>query len=479
MTRRLLILAFLALGTASAAASPFGPLPPANPAVALGGAATMHADTASSDRTPYPGPGTGAVTATFAELGAACPTVLQGSDGIPVALCTSIPTRAPAVFLLDPATGQPTSALTLPKGALFGGVYTYLDRQDRMVLVDADGNLIRIGHRGGTLAIDDTFPVAPAIARRCAALCGGVVGIAPDWRGRVWLATADGVVALADPRTKTVRTRRLGAKETVANSISTVRGRTAVATDHALYDLTARDDDRIRIRWRRAYDRGPARKPGQLSRGTGATPTYFGPRQGSELVAITDNAAPHEHLLVYDRRGRSVCDIPVLTKADSGTENSPVGSGRSVFVASTYGYPYPAAPEGAEPTQPASAPFTGGLTRVDLRPGGRGCDVRWDTTVRSAAVPRLSVPDALIYTVQRTNRLQPGTASVLDDYALLAIDAQTGAVRSTRLLAAGLPADTLQLAGTIVPGHVLYQGTISGVFRVAACPSSPACSPSA
>ncbi|MFL5845376.1 MAG: hypothetical protein ACJ762_11830 [Solirubrobacteraceae bacterium] len=451
--------------TARASAAPFGPLPPANPAVALGGAATMHADSASSDTTPYAGPGTGSLTATFAELGAACPTVLQGDDGIPVALCTSIPTRAPVVFLLDPATGLPTSTLTLPAGALFGGVYTFLDRANRMVLVDADGNLVRIGHAGGTLKIDDSLPVKAAFDKHCENLCGGVVGIAPDWRGRVWLAADDGVVALADPRTKTVRARRLGKDETVANSISTVRGRTGVVTDHALYDLTARADGRIRIRWRRAYDRGPARKPGQLSRGSGATPTYFGPRDGNELVAITDNAAPHEHLLVYDRRGRKVCDTPVLTKSDSGTENSPIASGDSIFVASTYGYPYPAAPEGAEPTQPGSAPFTGGLTRVDLRKGG--CDVRWDTAVRSAAVPRLSVPDGLIYTVQRTNRLQPGgVASALDDYALLAIDAETGAVRSQQLLGLGTLSDTLQLAGTIVPGGVLYQGTISGIYRI-------------
>src|SRR3954452_9955080 len=242
------VLTILALvGASPAAAAPFGPLPPANPATALGGAATMHADSASSDSTPWPGPGTSTIAATFAELGAACPTVLQGSDAIPVALCTSIQTRAPEVVLLDPASGLPTSILTLPKGALFGGVYTYLDRRDRMVLVDASGNLIRVGHAGGTLAIDDSLPVRAAFDRLCKDLCGGVVGIAPDWRGRVWLAAADGVVALADPRSKEVRARRLGTKETVANSISTVRGRTAVATDHALYDLTARADGRIRI----------------------------------------------------------------------------------------------------------------------------------------------------------------------------------------------------------------------------------------
>ena len=463
----MVVCAGIAVARADAAA-PFGPLAPAHPAVALGGAATMHADAASSDVTPYAGPGTGPVTAAYVPLGAACPTVLMGSDALPLALCTEIADRAPVVHLLDPATGLPTSSLDLPAGDLFGGVYTYMDRQDRMVLVEATGDIIRVAHDGGTLRVDERLPVKAALDRLCPDLCGGVVGIAPDFRGRIWLAAARGVVVLADPRSGTVRARRLGEDETVANSISTVRGRTAVATDHALYDLTARADHRIRIRWRRAYDRGPARKPGQLSRGSGATPTYFGPRAGDELVAITDNAAPHEHLLVYDRRGRKVCDTPVLTRSDSGTENSPIGNGRTVIVASTYGYPYPAAPEGAEPTRPASAPFTGGMTRVELRAGGRGCDVRWDTTVRSAAVPRLSLADGLVYTVQRTNRLNPGgDATLLDDYALLAVDAGTGEVRSTRPFGLGLPSDTLQLAGTIAPDGVLWQGTITGLFRIA------------
>src|SRR5689334_18840286 len=101
MIRLIALLSCLALiVVARASAAPFGPLPPANPATALGGAATMHADSASSDSTPWPGPGTGTLTATFAELGAACPTVLQGSDATPVALCTSIPARAPMVVLL-------------------------------------------------------------------------------------------------------------------------------------------------------------------------------------------------------------------------------------------------------------------------------------------------------------------------------------------------------------------------------------------
>jgi hypothetical protein len=508
------------LGLAPAAhAGTFGPFPPTNPYTAANGAATMHADSESSDASPYPGPGGGPLQVTVNELGAACPTVLQGSDGMPVALCTSIASKQPTVYLLDPATGSPLASLALPAGNLFGGVYAYLDPQNQIVLFDASGSLLRIGHayQGGhwSLSVDSSISAAAALNRRCPSLCGGVVGLAPGWSRRVWFATADGVAGFVDPRTRAVRTIVLGKGEQVANSISTAPQGTAIATDHALYLLDATRRGAPQILWRYAYDRGPARKPGQLSHGTGATPTFFGPQDGTRYLAITDNAVPDEHLIVLDTRlrpsvrpravshprhrrhrasrpartashrtrrtasrtprrpalrPRVVCTIPILTPGPSGTENSPVGSGRSVFVASTYGYPIPALPAGAEPSQPASAPFAGGITRVNLTPSGSGCDVVWQDTVRSAAVPRLDVPDGILYTVQRTDPLQADGTGAEDTYSSVAIDAATGDVLHSTLLGAGPLSDTLQLAPTIVPGRVLYQGTISGIDRVAPAP---------
>jgi hypothetical protein len=457
----------------AAAAAAFGPLPPANPFAGPIGTATMHGDTASSDSTPLAGPGRGQVIARFQELGAACPTTLVGRDGMPVALCTSIATRAPSVVLLDPATGVPLATHELAKGSLFAGVYPYLDSAGRVVVADGSGDLLRIVHERGALgewhlSVASTLPLGRSLATHCGDLCGGVVGLAPDWRGRIWFAAAHGVAGLVNPRTGSVRVLRLGrGKELVANSISTVPGGTAVATDHALYELSAGRRGVPRVRWRRAYDRGPARKPGQLSRGTGATPTYFGPRTGTEYLAITDNAAPREHLLVFRRRtGRLMCRLPVLPGTVGGTENSPVGSGRSVFVASTYGYPYPAEPEDAPPAEPASAPFAGGLTRADVRPGGRGCFTRWRTTIRSAAVPRLSLGDGVLYTVERTSPSDPTATTPLDSYSLAAIDPATGTVESRQPIGASAAQDTLQMAPTIAPGGVLYQGTISGILRV-------------
>ncbi|MEA2459212.1 MAG: hypothetical protein QOC95_2184, partial [Thermoleophilaceae bacterium] len=447
--RGALAISLTSLLLSGASAHAFGPLPPANPAAGPVGTATMHGDTASSDSTPYSGP-SGQVSARFQELGAACPTTLVGRDGMPFALCTSIATRAPSVILLDPSTALPLATLPLAGGSLFAGVYPYLDARGRVVVVDGNGDLLRVAHEQDALGrwqlrVDDRLALAPALTARCGDLCGGVVGLAPDWRGRVWFAAAHGVAGYADPRTGAIRTVRLGQGEGVANSISTVRGGTAVVTDHALYELSAAAGGTPRVRWRYAYDRGPARKPGQLSRGSGATPTYFGPRAGTEYLAITDNAAPHERLLILRRqvrRGqrRLVCRLPVLTNGVSGTENSPIGSGRSVFVASTYGYPYPAEPQDQPAAQPATAPFTGGLTRVDLRPGGRGCSTRWQIGVRSSAVPRLSLADGSVYTVERTSPSDPAATTPLDGYSLVAIDARTGAIRSRALLAAGAQA---------------------------------------
>jgi hypothetical protein len=477
----------LALGAIPAVASEFGPLPPGNPYTAANGAATMHSDSESSNASPYPGPGTGAQTVVPNELAAACPTVLEGSDGMPVALCTSILGRNPVVYLLDPDTGATLASLSLPAGNLFAGVYAYMDQENRVVLFDADGDLLRIGHHssagGWTLSIDSSTPAAAAIDEHCASLCGGVVGIAPDWDGRVWFVTADGVAGYVEPESGDVKTIALGSGEQVANSISTAPEGTAIATDHALYLLSA-ERKGPKVLWRYAYERGPARKPGQLSHGTGSTPTFFGPEDGTRYLAILDDASPAEHLLVFDtwvksahrvagaykvaKKPQLVCDVPALTPGPSGSENNPVGSGRSVFVASTYGYPYPSLPEGAEPSEPETAPFDGGVERIDLNQDGSGCSPRWQDEVRSAAVPRLDVANGILYTVQDTDPLEPDGTGLSDVYSEDAIDAATGQVLHQAPLGVGYAFNTLQLAPTIVPGEVMYQGTITGILRIAA-----------
>lgn len=459
----------LTAGTAAATSPPAAapsPAPPANPYLAPGGAAAMHGDSASSDTTPLAGPGTGSLTSRRTALQSACPTVLAGSDGIPVAVCTGMFDRAPHVHLLDPATGDSVTTLDLEKSSILGGIYSYLDHLDRLVVADGSGDLLRIAHHRGAdgrwqLRIVERTPFGPALAEG-----DSVVGLAPDLRGRVWFATALGVVGTVDTATGAVRHRALG--EGVANSISTAPGGTAVATDRALHLLTAGDDGVPRTEWRRAYDQGPHRKPGRLSRGTGSTPTFFGPRTGAEYLAITDNAAAQEKLIVLAADGgRTVCELPVLAADGSGTENSPVGYGNSVYVADTYGYPYPAVPDGAGDAVPATAPFRGGVTRVDVDADGEGCAVKWTSAVRSAAVPKLSVADGRLYTVERTGVIDPARTGILDRFDAVSLDSATGRVTGRHHLGTGFLFDTLQMAGNVTAGGVLWQGTVTGILRIA------------
>ena len=453
--------------TAATGATSFRPAPRRNPYLGPAGTATMHGDSESSDSTRLEGPGSGRVDVRSVDLGAVCASVLIGRDGFPVALCTRIADLRPVVHLLDPTTGSSLASLEVTAGSLFGGVYGYLDEADRMVLVDGASDLLRIAHRrsasGWTLEVDQRVPLAGSIPS------GDLVtSVSPDYRGDVWFATGGGTVGAVDTATGSVRTVALPAGERVSNSISTAPSGMAVATDHALYLVAAGRGGRPAVRWRRAYDRGPARKPGQLSRGTGSTPTFFGPTDGADYVAVVDNADPRVHLVVVratgDRAGQVVCRPEVLRRGGPGSENSPIGAGRTVVVASTYGYPYPRVPEDAGPSRPATAPFVGGMTRVDVRPDGSGCDVVWDSAVRSAAVPRLSTADGTITTMTRRSPVGTAATGGSDTFAYAVLDASNG--RSLAEQDLGATGDPLQLAGTIGPGRVLWQGTVGSVLRI-------------
>lgn len=449
--------------SAPGATGGFGPLAPPNSAMGPQGTSTMHADSGSSDSTPFAGPGTGGVTVSSTSLRAACPSILMGTDGMPVAVCTAISDKTPYVHLLDPQTGKSLAQMKLVKSTtsdLAGGIYSYIDNLNRLVLVNAAGELMWITHQQGATGkwqLTESQSVQIGF--------DAVVGLVPDYQGRIWFATAQGVakkrgavVGYYDPADGSIRHRALRTGEQIANSISSSPRGVAVASTYALYLFGAAKNGRPVVRWRRAYDRGPARKPGQLSWGTGATPVFFGPRTGYEYVTITDNAVPQENVLVHrTATGRQVCTVPMLGTNNSGTENAPIGSGRSVFVASTYGYKYPASAT-TGPSSPASAPFVGGMQRIVVGARGTGCAVAWTNAVRSTAVPRLSLADGLLYTVQvtRTGR-----------YLYTTIDAATGAPVSTSQIGSKR-SNTLQMVGTIAPNGTLYQGTITGFAWVMA-----------
>ncbi len=452
--------------TARAAAT-WGPFAPPNPFMAPLGLASLHNDAESSDAGPLPGPGA-RLNAIFGyPLLAACPTIMQGTDGLVLALCTSDIGQTPTVFMIDPAglvpRVVPLARLQVAKGSLLGGVYAYLDNDNRVVMIDGSNHLLRIAHaKEGPLGcwkltVTESTDLSGAIPAG-----DNSVGLVPDYVGNVWFATGNGVVGVVKPGGG-VTTLQLPAGEQVANSISSSpSGRVAVATTFALYELSLDNAGNPQILWRATYDRGPARKPGQLSWGTGSTPVYFGPTTGADYLTIVDNASPQVHALIYQSgTGQLICEQTVLTLGGPGSENAPIGIGNSVFVSSTYGYPYPAVPAGAPPAVPATALFVGGMTRVDV--DSAGCHTVWENKVRSAALPHLSAADGLLYTITRIglNKTTP-----LDIFAYGVVDASTGTLLWEQPKSATILSDPLQTPTMVLMDHKAMQGNLTGLGRI-------------
>ena len=449
-----------------------------NPYLGINSLATMHGDVQSSDATPFAGPGDpgvgGTWKVTFTNHWAACPTILAGQDGYIQALMTQFlgsdaKVRKPKLAIIEPASGAQLGAMEIPTGALLGGVYAYLDADSNLVMVDGTNALTWISHSQDGMKVwvsrridlTDAMKLEPK---------DHVVGIVPDWHGRIWVASERGVVGLIDPKRNVVRLTKLqqySPTERIDNSISACPQGVSIITSYGIYMLSAdASTSKPRIIWSHSYDRGTKQKPGQLSHGSGATATFFGPN-GSDYVMLSDNADRQEKLIVYrSADGSAVGEGLLFTPGASGTENSMIGVQNSIVGACTFGYPYAQYPD----TKPAyRAQVAPGMERWDVNDDASGITLKWrNNGIYSAAVPRLSTADNLIYTCERPR----GPAGVLTGPVVYAcaIDMDSGRVvhrqrlpRLANLLAGGDPS---QMVGVIDKHGVWWQGTIGGIYRI-------------
>lgn len=449
-----------------------------NPYLGINSLATMHGDAQSSDATPFAGPGDpgvgGSWKVTFTNHWAACPTILAGQDGYIQALMTQFlgsdaKLRKPKLAIIEPASGAQLGAMEIPTGALLGGVYAYLDADSNLVMVDGTNALTWISHSQDGMKVwvsrridlTDAMKLEPK---------DHVVGIVPDWHGRIWVASERGVVGLIDPKRNVVRLTKLqqySPTERIDNSISACPQGVSIITSYGIYMLGAdASTSKPRIIWSHSYDRGTKQKPGQLSHGSGATATFFGPN-GSDYVMLSDNADRQEKLIVYrSADGSAVGEGPLFTPGASGTENSMIGVQNSIVGACTFGYPYAQYPDIKPAYRAQVAP---GMERWDVNDDASGITLKWrNNGIYSAAVPRLSTADNLIYTCERPR----GPAGVLTGPVVYAcaIDMDSGRVvhrqrlpRLANLLAGGDPS---QMVGVIDKHGVWWQGTIGGIYRI-------------
>jgi hypothetical protein len=155
------------------------------------------------------------------------------------------------------------------------------------------------------------------------------------------------------------------------------------------------------------------------------------------------------------RGARLVCEHPVFRKGAGATDNSLIGTGRSMIVENNYGYaPPPEATEMGRTTVP-------GIERVDIDRDGRGCHTVWKSPeISPSTVPKLSLANGLVYAYTKP-------AGTPDAWYLTALSFHTGRTVWRRLTGTGLFFNVHYAGLAISPAGVLYTGVLGGTVAVA------------
>lgn len=361
-----------------------------------------------------------------------------GTAGTIVALCTS--RSGQALRLVDPDSLRPVETLNLPEApedadARCASDAAYLDEGGRAVLAAGDRQVLAVGtEQDGEphLGKAQTWDLKPWVP-----FGDCVVALAPDFSGRIWWASAAGLVGTLDPATEQVGVTDLG--EEVRRGIATDEGGAYVVTDSALHHLTAGGDGTPQAVWRTGYD------------GTsGSAPTLL----PGGAVAITDEVEGRLGILFLARDdGRGLCRQPVFEEGHGATASDLVAIGSGVVVTNTSGYASPRSTLLGFTTE-------AGIVRVDLVDGG--CAVSWSSdAVSPSGGAVVSLPHGLVHAWTK----RPSLTGVSAWY-LTALDATTGRTRwgvrtGTGLLAGNDGAEVL-----LGDDGSAYVGTLAGLVRV-------------
>jgi hypothetical protein len=315
-----------------------------------------------------------------------------------------------ASFDLPPRSWMFPLQGVMPWKYLGAGVYFYLDGQNRAI-VPTTGNTLLVVQVPEDPEVE-TFKLVREydLSRHVMELpwpkLDSVAWVMPEWPAagqdsveRYWYATIEGLVGAIDVDSGDIATWK-PAGEIIENSFAVGEEGIFMMTDRAMYRLNVDDQGKIAVDWKRDYDRGPAAKPGHITRGSGTSVTLVGAAEDG-LVAITDNAAPRIHLELYRRsNGDKVCSIPLFNDNESGTDLSALAfqhaddagkpTGRfSIMVENNYG-------QHVFPMPDAHA----GIVRIDaLRQddGKYHCEQVWQTQEKGIAGAKLALRSGLLY----------------------------------------------------------------------------------
>jgi hypothetical protein len=364
----------------------------------------------------------------------------------------------------------------LPWQYLGAGTYFYLDNEYRAIVPTTRNALlvIQVPEPGSTgqFELVREYDLAEYVVSMSWPKQDSIAWVLPQWNGEYyWYATTGGVLGTVDVESGAVHTLRLDG-EAIENSFAVGQDGVYVSSDYALYRLSQDGSGDIVVDWRTEYDRGPRKKPGHITRGSGTTVTLLGGPE--DLAVITDNAEPQIHLLFIRRSdGALMCKTPVFEEGKSGTDVSTVGfeqadevgNGTGVFsvlVENNWGHH----------TFPRSRPEAG-LTRVDVtrqHDGTYRCREIWASQERSIGVFKLSFGSGLVYMYWRgesdpvTNGYLVGPIS---KWYLTAVDFASGETVYKQLTGTGLGYNNWAGAIFLHPdGGMAYSTTIFGLVSV-------------
>lgn len=435
-----------------------------NPFLSPNGTNSMHNDAYGSNAYEVSGPLGRTLKVRSATYGVSeCATMAFDSRGHIVGLCGGL--QGFALRLIDPTTLRTIGAdlttsnrslypVTNPFTDICGGTYFSLSADDVAYVVTSARQVLKVRVDAGGFTQLGSYDVSAAVpSDDC------LVATLPDWSGRTFFVTQKGRVGAIDPTTGAVSTLQLPAGEGIFNSIAgDESGAIYLVTDHKLYAVAADATGAPVIRWSQAYDRGSVQKPGQLSQGSGTTPTLI----GQHVLAITDNADPRMHVQFYQRdgadAGKLLCQVPVFNDGASDTENSLAYAGgsngsASVIVENNYGY------AGVQSTEFGNT-STGGVAKVTLK-ADHTCAVDWTNPIVSPTpVPKVSLANGLLYLYAK-----PKSCLLDDSWYFAAVDVRTGKTQWMQRTGNGIQWNNHYASIYLGPDGAAYMPTLAGLIR--------------
>src|SRR5215216_2780619 len=220
----------------------YAPDPPRHPFMAPNGRSNIHDDAYMTDTYRGPGPLGNGTTRMSTVLFRECASLTFDSSDRIVAVCVGF--DGPRLVMFDPKTLEVLAQMMLPlrqPGAstspftdFSGGGYFYLDDRDRAVVPTTERHIYVVRETDGPgFERERDYDLTSAVA-----VGDKIISTLPDWSGRLWFASSNGVVGYIDPVDGSVRS--FDTNEPNGNSFAVDHsGGVFIVTDKAMYRFDA------------------------------------------------------------------------------------------------------------------------------------------------------------------------------------------------------------------------------------------------